>query len=237
MNPSERRIELAIFDLDHTLLAGDSDYEWGRFLVDRGLIDGDDYERQNRRFFADYRAGRLDMRAFARFAFKPLADNRLENLYRWRDEFMRERIEPIILPKARVLVEDHRARGHTLIIATSTNRFITEPIARAFNVGNLLATEPEFANGHYTGRLVGAACLRGGKIVHLEAWLEQRNARAAESWCYSDSQNDIPLLEWASHAIAVDADARLAAYAKEKGWPLISLREGREDVDPRLKPM
>lgn len=215
---------LAIFDLDNTLLAGDSDYEWGRFLCDLGAVNPATYERENRRFYAQYRAGTLDIYEFARFAYKPLADNALEDLHRWRDRFVTERIEPLILPKARALVERHRAQGDLPLIITSTNSFITEPIARALAVEHLLASEPEIQAGRYTGELTGIPCFQAGKVTRIEAWLAETGHGLDGSWFYSDSHNDIPLLKRVSHPVAVDADETLIDYARERGWPVISLR-------------
>jgi HAD superfamily hydrolase (TIGR01490 family) len=215
---------LAIFDLDNTLLAGDSDCEWGRFLADLGVVEAAAYERENRRFYAEYQAGTLDIREFARFAYKPLKDHPLAELNRWRDSFMEERVRPLILPKGRALIEQHRAEGDLPVIITSTNRFITEPIARALGVEHLLASEPEFKAGCYTGELVGVPCFREGKVTRLMQWLAENGHDLDGSWFYSDSHNDIPLLERVSHPVAVDADVKLAQHARQRGWPLISLR-------------
>jgi HAD superfamily hydrolase (TIGR01490 family) len=217
-------VSLAIFDLDNTLLAGDSDYEWGRFLADRGVVEPGFYERENRRFYAQYQAGTLDIHEFARFAFKPLAANSLAQLERWRDEFVEEQIRPLILPKARALVEEHRASGRTTLIITSTNRFITEPIAHEFGVEHLLASDPEFKSGCFTGEISGTPCFREGKVTRLLTWLKKQNLDLDGSWFYSDSHNDIPLLERVSNPVAVDADSKLAQVARQRGWPLISLR-------------
>ena len=217
-------MRLAIFDLDNTLLAGDSDYEWGRYLVDRGVVEASSYERENRRFYAQYQAGTLDIYEFARFAYKPLADNTLVDLYRWRDVFVEERIRPLILPKGRALIQQHRGEGHILLIITSTNRFVTEPIAQVLEVQHLLASEPEFKNNCYTGELIGAPCFREGKITRLEAWMSEHGHDLDGSWFYTDSHNDLPLLERVSHPVAVDADEKLARHARERGWPRISLR-------------
>lgn len=218
-------MSLALFDLDNTLLAGDSDYEWGRFLVDQGVVDAASYERANRRFYAQYNAGTLDIHEFARFAYEPLAASSTDSLYRWRAAFIEERIAPLILPRGRALIEKHRAAGHVPVIITSTNRFVTEPIAQALQVDHLLASEPEFKHGRYTGELAGTPCFREGKITRLREWLAQTGQDLEDSWFYSDSLNDIPLLEQVSHPVAVDADETLAAHARERGWPIISLRE------------
>jgi HAD superfamily hydrolase (TIGR01490 family) len=217
-------VSLAIFDLDNTLLAGDSDYEWGRFLADRGVVEPGSYERENRRFYAQYQAGTLDIHEFARFAFKPLAGNPFVQLQCWREEFLEERIRPIILSKARALVEGHRICGRTILIITSTNRFITEPIAREFGVEHLLASEPEFKAGCFTGELSGIPCFREGKVTRVQTWLDEQKLDLKDSWFYTDSHNDIPLLERVSHPVAVDADPKLTQIALQRGWQLISLR-------------
>ncbi len=219
-------MRLALFDLDNTLLGGDSDYEWGQFLVEQGVVDGDFYERENQRFYDDYVAGTLDIYAFVRFAFRPLAENDLADLLRWREAFFESRIKPLIQAKAQALVEHHRQQGHTLMIVTATNRFVTEPIANAFGVERLLATEPEFKDGRYTGELADTPCFKEGKVERLGNWLRQQGSSCKESWCYSDSHNDIPLLEFADHPTAVDADDQLLAHARHMGWPVISLRNG-----------
>lgn len=225
---------LAIFDLDNTLLAGDSDYEWGRFLADCGVVETAFYERENRRFYAQYQAGTLDIYEFSRFAYKPLADNPLTALLRWREIFLEERIRPLILPKGRALIHQHRAEGHVPVIITSTNRFVTEPIAHALEVEHLIASEPEFRNGCYTGELTGIPCFREGKVERLEAWLKEHGCDLDESWFYSDSHNDIPLLERVSYPVAVDADEKLTQHACERGWPMISLRDGRAKAHSKL---
>lgn len=217
-------MSLAIFDLDNTLLAGDSDYEWGRFLVRRGIVDGETYEQANRAFYEQYKAGTLDIHEFARFAFRPLAENRLEDLLAWREDFMREHIAPIILPKARELLARHRERGETLMIITATNRFVTEPIAAELGVDHLLATEPEFRDGRYTGEIAGIPCFQAGKVRRLEAWLAEHGETLAGSHFYSDSHNDLPLLERVDHPVAVDADVTLTEIAGERGWHQMSLR-------------
>lgn len=215
---------LAIFDLDNTLLAGDSDYEWGRFLCDHGIVDRQAYERANRIFYEQYKAGTLDIHEFARFAFQPLTAHPMERLEAWRERFLHERIRPLILPKARELLAEHRRRGHTLMIITATNRFITEPIAAELGVDHLLATEPEQRGGRFTGRIAGIPCFQEGKVQRLEAWLAEHGESLEGSWFYSDSHNDLPLLERVDHPVAVDADVPLTEHAMTKGWPMISLR-------------
>ncbi|MHB8473063.1 MAG: histidinol-phosphatase [Gammaproteobacteria bacterium] len=215
---------LALFDLDNTLLGGDSDYLWGRFMVEQGLVDGTHYERENQRFYKQYQDGSLDIHEFLRFALAPLARHDLATLQAWRARYLREKIEPIILPAAQALVERHRTQGDTLVIITATHRFITAPIAALFSVEHLLATEPELIAGRYTGAVSGVPCYREGKVQRLMTWLKEQGLDLGESWFYSDSHNDIALLEQVSHPVAVDPDPNLLRYAQDKGWQVISLR-------------
>jgi HAD superfamily hydrolase (TIGR01490 family) len=217
-------VALAIFDLDETLLAGDSDYLWGEFLVERGVVDRAHHERENERFYRQYREGSLDIQAWLRFQLAPLATNDPQYLRELRERFLVEKIQPIVLPAALALVERHRRDGDTPIIITSTNSFITRPIASLFGIADLLATEPEMAGDRYTGRVAGTPCFRDGKVVRIGQWLEGRPFTLAESWFYSDSRNDLPLLERVGHPTAVDPDETLARYARERAWPIISLR-------------
>ena len=217
-------VTLAIFDLDHTLLGGDSDYLWGKYLVAEGLVDGAYYERENQRFYEDYRAGTLNIHAFLDFALRPLATIPLPRLLALRERFMRDQIAPIMLPAARALLDRHREQGHTLLIITATNRFVTEPIAAAFGVEHLLATDPERVDGRYTGRVEGIPTFREGKVRRLDLWLARHGEHLADAWFYSDSHNDLPLLERVPHPVAVDPDDTLRAHAEAKGWPVISLR-------------
>jgi HAD superfamily hydrolase (TIGR01490 family) len=217
---------LALFDLDNTLLAGDSDHAWGEFLAEKGHVDADAYAQANNRFFIDYQAGTLDIRAFCEFAFAVLAVNTPETLAQWHVEFMRERIESMLLPKALALLAKHRELGHTLVIITATNRFVTGPIAQRLGVEHLIATEPEHdAHGNYTGRLSGVPCFQEGKIIRLKAWLQDHQDSLEGSWFYSDSRNDLPLLECVTHPVAVDADQVLSDIAAERGWQQLSLRD------------
>lgn len=215
---------LAIFDLDNTLLAGDSDYLWGVFLAERGVVDGEAHARENERFYREYREGRLDIFAFLRFSLRPLRENDPEDLLRWRADFVREKIEPIILPAALDLIGEHRARGDTLLIITATNELVTAPIAERLGVPHLIATVPEQRDGRYTGEVAGVPSFREGKVERLEAWLRHTGADLAGSSFYSDSHNDIPLLERVDRAVAVDPDQPLERHARARGWPVISLR-------------
>jgi len=220
-------VTLCLFDLDHTLLAGDSDYEWGQFLVDRGVLAREEYEAQNAAFFEQYKAGTLDIHEYLGFALRPLAVHTPGELAHWHGEFMRSRVLPMITAAARALVRRHLAAGDLCAVVTATNSFITAPIAREFGVPHLIATEPESVNGLFTGRVAGTPCFREGKIQRVETWLGgmgQRLQDCAESHFYSDSHNDLPLLERVRRPVAVDPDPQLAAEAVRRGWPVISLR-------------
>ncbi len=219
-------MSLAIFDLDNTLLGDDSDYLWGQFLIEQGLVDGEDYERENQRFYDAYRAGTLDIQEFLAFMLRPLAEHPLENLLAWRERFIEDKIRPILLPKALELLARHRDAGDTLLIITATNRFITAPIAELLDVPHLLATEVELADGRYTGRSFGIPCFQHGKVERLSEWLAETGHDLDQSWFYSDSHNDLPLLGRVRYPVAVDPDAVLAQHARERGWPIISLRKG-----------
>ena len=219
-------MRLALFDLDNTLLAGDSDYEWGQFLVDRGILEREAYEAQNRAYYEQYAAGTLDIHEYLGFALRPLAEHTAEELGRWHAEFMRERIAPMITQRARSLVRGHREQGDLCAVITATNSFVTAPIAREFGVEHLIATEPELRDGRFTGRVSGTPCFRDGKLRRLEEWLSGLGRTLQDfsaSTCYSDSHNDLPLLERVKEPVAVDPDPQLAAHAARRGWPVISL--------------
>jgi HAD superfamily hydrolase (TIGR01490 family) len=218
------RKRLAIFDLDNTLLAGDSDYLWGQFLVEQGIVPPEDYEQANQAFYQQYREGTLDINEFLAFQLAPLGRHEPSQLERWRSQYLEEKIRPIILPQAQDLLASHRAQGHILLIITATNRFLTEPIAHMLGVDDLIATEPEIQNGHYTGRVKGIPSYREGKVTRLDAWLKKRTLALDLSWFYSDSHNDIKLLERVTYPVAVDPDEILAAHARTKGWTILSLR-------------
>lgn len=227
-------MNLAIFDLDHTLLDGDSDYCWGCFLADKGAVEAEHYRRENQRFFEEYCAGTLDIYEFLEFALKPLAAHPLQQLLAWREEFMKTRIEPIIRRKAEELIDWHRNQGDELLIITATNSFVTGPIAARLGIPNLLATDPETVNNRFTGKVAGIPCFQEGKVARYRQWLQQRGSDPAQTWFYSDSHNDVPLLELVMHPVAVDADAKLAARASEKGWRQISLRNQTEPVSEQV---
>jgi HAD superfamily hydrolase (TIGR01490 family) len=224
-------VSLAIFDLDNTLIADDSDYLWGQFLVDQGIVDKSYYESANAKFYDDYKQGTLDIVEFLRFSLKPLADNNPEQLYRWRAQFIEQAIKPLLLTPAQQLIDKHRNRGDTLLVITATNRFVTEPIVRLYGIDNLLATTPEFIDGRYTGGFNGIPCFREGKVKLLEAWLTGSSETLQDSWFYSDSHNDLPLLKLVDHPVAVDPDEKLAEFADAANWPVISLRNGQCPTD------
>jgi HAD superfamily hydrolase (TIGR01490 family) len=215
---------LALFDLDNTLLNGDSDYLWGCFLVEHGIVDAETYQSENQRFYDQYLAGTLDIYEFLRFQLRPLGTHKRRQLEQWREQFLNEKIDPIMLPKARALLDRHRQQGDELLIITATNRFITGPIAERYAIPHLLATEPEMRNGEYTVGVTGTPCFQAGKVERLETWLKEQGQNLDGSWFYSDSHNDRPLLERVDHPVAVDPDDRLRALARERGWPAISLR-------------
>jgi HAD superfamily hydrolase (TIGR01490 family) len=214
---------LAIFDLDNTLLRGDSDYEWGRFLVEIGAVDAALAGREHDRYYSEYVAGTLDILEFLAFQLRPLAEHDLQTLEAWRRRFVHTRIRPLISGPARALVERHRAAGDTLLIITATNSFITRPIADAFGISHLIATEPERRDGRFTGRVAGVPSYREGKVRRLEDWLAAHGESMTGSTFYSDSHNDIPLLERVDHPVAVNPDDQLERHARERGWEVIAL--------------
>lgn len=217
-------MRLVLFDLDNTLLAGDSDFEWAQFLIEQGVLDREVYEARNQSFFDQYKAGTLDIFKFLNFQLKPLSRHPRAELDAWHCEFMARKIMPIIRDSARALVERHRA--DLCAVITATNSFVTAPIAREFGIEHLIATEPAHRDGEFTGEVAGIPCFREGKVSRLESWLAARGAGLesfGESWFYSDSHNDLPLLARVTHPVAVDPDENLRAHAGENGWPVISL--------------
>jgi len=215
---------IALFDLDNTLIAGDSDYLWGCFLVEQGIVDGTTYERENRRFYDQYKVGELDIHEFLDFQLRPLAEHSMDTLQQWRSRYIEEKITPILLPKAHALIDRHRQQGDTLVVITATNRFITSPIVEMYDIEYLLATEPEMVNNSYTGKVTGIPCFQAGKVARLNDWLEDSRQSLDDSWFYSDSHNDLPLLGKVTHPVAVDPDEILEQHAKDHDWPVISLR-------------
>lgn len=220
--------QLALFDLDNTLLSGDSDFEWAQFLIKKGVVDPELQAAKNAQFYADYKAGTLDIHAFLDFQLAPLARHPRAQLDAWHHEFMSDHISPIMLTKARALVDRHLELGHLCAIVTATNAFVTGAIARDFGMTHLIATIPGCQNGQFTGKPVGTPSFQNGKITRVEAWLESLGlwqGSFAECWFYSDSHNDLPLLAWSTRPVAVDADDTLTAKARAACWPIISLRD------------
>lgn len=215
---------LAIFDLDNTLIGGDSDYLWGEFLIKNQYVDADQFAETNAQFYEDYKAGNLDIMAYQRFALKPLSEQSMDTLATWHDEFMKSFIEPILLPKAQALVDEHRAKGDRILIITATNTFITRPIGERYGITELLGTEGEIKANRFTGEVEGTPTFQHGKVTRLNEWLEQENENLAGSYFYSDSHNDLPLLKLVEHPIVVDGDDKLVQYANANNWPCISLR-------------
>ena len=217
-------MKVAIFDLDNTLIGGDSDYLWGEFLGENAYVDAKQNRLCHDRYYQDYMMGNFDVNEFLDFQLSILAETEMDTLQIWRERYLREKIDPIILPKATALIGEHRGNGHTLLIITATNRFITEPIAERLAVENLIATEPEIYNGRYTGKITDIPCYAEGKVKRYQQWLQINNYQVDESWFYSDSHSDIPLLKAVTHAIVVDADDLLQKEAEYQGWKNISLR-------------
>lgn len=220
-------MNLALFDLDNTLLDGDSDFEWSQFLIRIGVLDRELFESMNLTFYDHYKAGTLDIREFLDFQLKPLSRHARTTLDEWHRRFMREQALGMITQPARDLVNRHLVWGDVCVIITATNSFVTAPIAREFGVENLIATEPEQKDGEFTGRVAGIPCFREGKIIRLESWLAQRGwelGSFAKSTFYSDSLNDLPLLGKVNNPVAVNPDATLRAHAERSGWPVMSLR-------------
>lgn len=221
-------MNLALFDLDHTLLPMDSDYEWGQYLVRLGVVDADDYRRSNDRFYQQYHDGSLDIQEFLCFALRPLAQHPRAVLNEWHNGFMQEVIHPHIKPQARALVQQHQQAGDLCAIVTATNAFITRPIAQAFGIKHLIATEPEqdIEQGQFTGKVAGVPCFQAGKIVRTQAWLAQQGwgwHNFAQSTFYSDSANDLPLLEKVTTPVATNPSPSLQAVADQRGWKVLHL--------------
>jgi HAD superfamily hydrolase (TIGR01490 family) len=220
-------MNLALFDLDNTLLTSDSDFEWSQFLIEKQVLDRKAYESRNLEFYEQYKAGTLDIHQFLDFQLQPLSRYSRIQLDNWHNEFMAKKIMPKIAPGAYKLINKHMLGGDLCIIITATNRFVTEPIAKTLGINNLIATEPDQENGEFNGQVLGIPCFREGKITRLEGWMDERNLTwlsFLESWFYSDSLNDIPLLNKVTNPVAVDPDSTLKKYAKKNNWPIISLR-------------
>jgi len=217
-------LKLVLFDLDNTLLDGDSDYEWAQFLIEQGVLERASYEHRNQEFFDQYKAGRLDIHAFLDFQLAPLAQHPRAQLDDWHRKFMQHKILPIISASARALVSGSTRGDELCAIVTATNSFVTAPIAREFGVAHLIATEPEQIEGSFTGKVSGTPCFREGKVIRVEQWLAAQGRRwsdFSESRFYSDSHNDLPLLEQVTRPVAVRPDHTLRRVALERGWEVI----------------
>lgn len=217
-------MSLAIFDLDNTLIAGDSDHSFGVYLAEIGWVDGELFRATNDRFYHEYKAGTLDIYEYSAFALQPLVGKSPEVLAKLQQDFLAEKIKVMDLPKARTLIEQHRTAGDDLLIITATNRFVTTPIAEWLGIEEMLATEPEVIDGHYTGRIIDTPCFQAGKVTRLDNWLATYSGELAGAYFYSDSFNDLPLLSKVDKPVVVDPDDRLRAHAVATGWPIISLR-------------
>ena len=227
-------VALAIFDLDHTLLSGDSDHAWGQFLVDSKIVEPEHHQKQNDYFYEQYKAGSLDIEEYLAFALKPLTEQPLASMLALREIFIEERIKPLITDKARALIAKHKQAGDDLLIITATNAFVTRPIANLLGFDELIAPEPEIIDGQYTGGITGIPSFQHGKVTRLEMWLAEKQIDISGAFFYSDSHNDLPLLNIVDNPIAVDADEILTNTATRNGWPLISLQDSSlQDNQPR----
>jgi len=219
-------MHLALFDLDNTLIAGDSDYEWTQHLVSKGVLDRDTFEARNAEFYEQYKAGTLDINEFLDFQLLSLAQNSRATLESWHAEFMQNCILPILTPQARQLVKQHQDNGDLCALVTATNSFVTGPISRELNIAHLIATIPAQENGQFTGKPRGTPAFREGKIQRVEAWLESMGlwwSNFERSWFYSDSLNDLPLLSRVTDPVAVDPDSTLRAHAEAAKWTILKL--------------
>ena len=226
MKHRQQKPDIVLFDLDHTLLAGDSDFAWGCFLAKVGAVDKH-YRERITHYYQLYLAQELDIHDYIRFALQPLSEHSMKQLLAWRQEFTATVIQPMISAAAYELVNKHQAQRHITIIITATNRFVVEPIAELFSVPHLIATEIEEKNGAFTGAIAGVPCFQDGKVTRFRQWLRERGQRYASSWFYSDSINDLPLLNHVDKAIVVDGDDELRRHAQSKNWPCISLRPNK----------
>lgn len=216
---------LAIFDLDGTLLSGDSDYNWGQFLVEEGIVDADTYKTANDKFYQDYLSGGLDIHEYLAFSLAPLTQFNQAQLEDLHNAFMAKKIMPMMQEKALKLVQEHKEKGHFLMIITATNEFVTGPISQYFGMDHLIAPMPEIIEGRYTGKVTGIPSFQEGKVTRLNAWLKESGHTLEGSYFYSDSHNDLPLLELVSQPIVVDGDDKLSQLAEQRNWQHISLRD------------
>ena len=218
-------MSLAIFDLDNTLIGGDSDYLWGEFLCDEGIIsDRQSFEKKNDYFYQQYELGSLDIYAWAEFSFEILSHYSINELEAFHVKFMAQKIEPIFLEKAQDCINSHKKNGDTVLVITASNTFVTAPIVKRYGINHLIATEPEIVSGRYTGKVSGIPCFKSGKIENLMPWLKRNSESLKDSTFYSDSHNDLPLLELVDNPVAVNADKILAKIAQTKGWDILNWR-------------
>ncbi|MBT6021921.1 MAG: HAD family hydrolase [Candidatus Thioglobus sp.] len=215
---------LAIFDLDKTLINGDSDFLWGEFMSEIGAVDEKTYQVKNQYFFDQYALGKLNINEYLEFCLEPLSQNNRTTLDGWHQRFMQEKIEKILLPKAQQVVNQHKAKGDTVLVITATNSFVTAPIVERYGIDNLLATNPEVKQGQFTGKVEGEPCFQQGKITHLNKWLEKTGKEMSGAYFYSDSHNDLPMLELVDNPVVVHGDDKLKTIAKQRGWPSIDWR-------------
>jgi len=220
-------LNLALFDLDNTLLAGDSDYNWSLFLINEGFLDAKMHHDRNEQFYLDYKNGCLNIVEFLKFQLKPLSEHPKALLDELHLKYMQKVIRPMMTFKAQALVDKHKAAGDLCVVITATNSFVTKPIATAYGIEHLIGTDPEMVNGEYTGGVSGVPSFKEGKVIRINQWLDQRGKKLVDfevSYFYSDSHNDLPLMKLVTNPVAVDADTILTAFAKEHAWPLMSLR-------------
>jgi HAD superfamily hydrolase (TIGR01490 family) len=218
---------IALFDLDNTLLAGDSDYNWSLFLIDEGLLDAKTHHARNEQFYLDYQNGNLDIFEFLKFQLKPLSEHSKEALDALHEKFMAKVIKPMMTQQAQDLVDKHQQNGDLCMIITATNSFVTNPIATAYGIEHLIGTDPEMIDGKFTGKVSGVPSFQQGKVTRLHQWLAEQGMSLSDfalSYFYSDSHNDLPLMKLVTNPVAVDADEKLTDYATVNKWPHISLR-------------
>ena len=217
-------MSLAIFDLDNTLIGGDSDFLWGEFLGEEGVVDANAYRKKNEYFYQQYDLGVLDIYAWLDFCLEPLSRYSMAELEAFHHQFMMQKIEPIMLDKAQKCIDRHKERGDTVLVMTASNSFVTAPIAKKYGINQMLATEPEIKAGRYTGGVSGIPCFQSGKVDKLMPWLQKNEETLTGSTFYSDSHNDLPLLELVDNPVAVNADKILTQIAEKKGWEVLNWR-------------
>tara|TARA_Y100000590_G_scaffold470236_1_gene662991 strand:- start:1026 stop:1691 length:666 start_codon:yes stop_codon:yes gene_type:complete len=219
---------IALFDLDNTIIDGDSDYQWGNFLAGKGIVSKEEYERKNKEFYEQYYRGELDVKKYINFSYKPLADNNLEKLIELRDEFFNKEIKNLIFSEAEKIISNHISVGDTVAIVTSTNSFVSKPVADYLNIVHLIASEPEFTNGKFTGNISGEPCYQHGKVKKVEFWMLEnkidREILSNSTYFYTDSYNDISLLNIVSDPVAVNPDKNLESIAKDNKWKVLKFR-------------